>query len=59
MILRQLDSLTTLADDAACITSITHVKMRLGNKYNIGSAASLISVVLPRYIVGILATKAL
>lgn len=59
MILGQLDGLATLAHDAACITGITNVQVRGSDEYHVGSATSLIGIVLSGNVVRVLATDAL
>ena len=59
VILGQFDGLASLADDTARISRITNINVRGSDKYHVGSATSLVGVVLPGYIVRILATNAL
>ena len=59
VVLREFDGLAGLADDAARIARVADVHMGWRDEDYICSAASLVSVVLPGHVVGILASDSL
>ena len=59
MILRKLNSLTTLANNTARVSRVTAVNMSRCHEYNICRAAGLVRVVLTRYVIRILASNTL